>query len=404
MVDLDEMIERHVSKILKERYQYARSIYIFGPRESGKTTLAKEIFPKLKYVSLEDLDILEFSQTDPRGFFAQFDEQGGGIIDEPQRNPKLFSYLQGQIDNENKKFVLTSSQNFLMMESVSQSLAGRISIVNLLPLTKAEIDNKLLISVDNLFQLKKQNQDLPNIESLWPYILRGGYPEVITTPPISPQWYSDYITTYIERDVRNIINIQNLTLFQRFIKLCAGRTGNILNKSSLAADCGISESNCSRWLSLLEQSDIIILLKPYYINFGKRQVKSPKLHFLDSGLCCHLLSIKTTEHLKTHPLLGAILESYVVSEVYKTYCNNGINPALYYARDKNGLEINLIIELANGHVLPIEIKASQTVTKYALRPLIKWMELAHAKQGVLLYGGSTYQDRTNIQVVPITTF
>ena len=292
------MIVRHLSKVLKARYKSARSVYIFGPRQSGKTTLVKETFPELKYVNLEDPDTLEFSETDPRGFFAQFDSDGGGIIDEPQRNPKLFSYLQGQIDNDKKKFILTSSQNFLTMESISQSLAGRITVLNLLPLSKKEIDGKSLIKSESIFNAMDYKDKYTNIDHMWGYILKGGYPELNVNPECFSYWPGDYVRTYLERDIRRVINVQDLGVFQKFLKLCAGRTGSILNRASLAGDCGISETSCVRWLSLLEQSGIIYILKPYYNNFDKRQVKSPKIHFVDSALCCYLLSIKTVEHLK----------------------------------------------------------------------------------------------------------
>lgn len=391
-----------MTKLLLERYQFSRSVYIFGPRQSGKTTLAKQTFPNLPYYSLEDPDILEFSREDPRGFFSNFSEAGGGIIDEPQRNPELFNYLQGQIDNEKLKFVLTSSQNFLTMESIAQSLAGRITILNLLPLSKGEISNKQLLKLEQLLTTKDSTMQYSNIDYIWDFILHGGYPEVNATPQVFPHWFSDYVKTYLERDVRKIINVHDLTVFQTFIKLCAGRTGSILNKASLAADCGISESTCTKWLSLLVQSGIIILLRPYYNNFKKRQTKSPKLHFIDSGLCCHLLGIRTKEHLKLHPLMGLILESYVVMELYKQACNSGESFEFYYWRDQHSNEIDLIIELPSGTPIPIEVKAGQTISSGIINPIKNWCKMANVEKGIVLYGGTDFQERSEVNVIPFS--
>ncbi|MFM8455004.1 MAG: ATP-binding protein [Gammaproteobacteria bacterium] len=399
-----QKIERHIKNQLIKRFNASRSVYIFGPRQSGKTTLAQTIFPDLPYVSLEDPDTLEYLETDPRAFLKQF--QTAAIIDEPQRSEKLFSYLQGQIDQEKKKFILTSSQNFLAMEAISQSLAGRISILTLLSLTKSEIDGKPPRDTEALDQLFSSSKlklypKYPSIDNLWPFILKGGYPELHANPAVIDYWFADYVKTYIERDVRRVINVNDLGLFQRFIKLCAGRTGNILNKASLAADCGISEATCARWISLLEQSGIIMLLKPYHQNFNKRQTKSPKLLFLDSGLCCHLLSIRKPEHLSLHPNMGAILETYVITEIYKYYLNNGLSQEFYYWRDQHGHEMDLILELPNGQILPIEIKAGQTGSNAMCAGTRKWMELAGVEQGVVLYGGEQWQEREGVQIVPI---
>jgi predicted AAA+ superfamily ATPase len=398
------MFYRHITKALQNRYEFSRSVYIFGPRQSGKTTLARQTFPNLPYVSLEDPDVLEFSISDPRGFFNQFTSTLGGIIDEPQRNPQLLSYLQGQIDEQKLKFILTSSQNFLMMDAMAQSLAGRISILTLLPLSKQEIYKRPLVDLSQMLNAILKNNKFNNIDYIWHSILNGGYPEVITTPQVFPYWFSDYIKTYIERDVRRIINIQDLNTFQRFVKLCAGRTGGILNKASLASDCGISETTCTKWLSVLEQSGIIFLLKPYHSNFNKRQTKSPKLHFIDTGLCCSLLGIRTVDHLTTHPLMGLIVESYVVAELYKQCFNCGEDPAFYYWHEQHEREIDLIIELANGEIIPIEIKTGQTITKDMLSPINKWCDMTNSTNGILLYGGNDLQVRSNVTVIPLAAF
>lgn len=395
------MIERHLKKQIVKRYSASRSVYVFGPRQSGKTTLSCNTFPDLPYINLEDPDSLEYFTSDPRGFFASLKD--GAVIDEPQRSPDLFSYLQGQIDQEKKKFILTSSQNFLTMESISQSLAGRISILTLLPLSQHEIQGKPLISFEQLlaFRKDKNEKSAAQINAIWPSILKGGYPEVHLNPDVFSYWYSDYIKTYLERDVRRIINVQNLTVFQRFLKLCAGRTGSVLNKASLASDCGISESNCVRWLSLLEQSGIIILLQPFYKNFNKRLIKSPKLIFVDTGLCAYLLGIKTVDHLSMHPLMGSIVETFVITEIYKNFLNRAVDPKFYYWRDQHGHEIDLLIEADDGKIVPIEIKAGQTITSKMTDSLKKWCALSGEKRGFLLYGGAEHQSRNNIEVLPI---
>lgn len=392
------MFERQLKNQLVRRWKTARSIYLFGPRQSGKTTLARTTFPALPYFNLEDPDVLDYVQSDPRGFLSQFPR--GGIIDEPQRSAHLFSYLQGQIDLEKKKFLLTSSQNFLTMESISQSLAGRITFLNLFPFTKREIDRKPITDLSEIFLPPQKPCD--TLDKLYPYILKGGYPEIHEKPGSFEFWHSDYVKTYLERDVRRIINVQDLSVFQRFIKLCAGRTGNLLNKASLAADCGISEKSCTRWLSLLEQSGIIVLLKPYLSNLIKRQTKSPKLFFMDTGLCCFLLGIKTTSHLNTHPLIGSLIETYVISEIYKNMLNQGIEPECYFWRDQHGNEIDLVLTMPNGQIVPIEIKAGQTINGKMFNSLEHWCKIAKVQKGILLYGGSEYQRRKNIDVLPIS--
>lgn len=391
------MIPRHLKEQLIKRYKLSRSIYIFGPRQSGKTTIAKQTFPDLPYVTLEDPDVLEYATTDPRGFLEQF--KIGAIIDEPQRYPELFSYLQSEIDMKSKKYILTSSQNFLTMESISQSLAGRITILNLMPLSKREIEGKSLINLETFFNDKTSN--LLSINTLWDKILIGGYPEVVSNPGVFEYWYSDYVKTYIERDVRRIINVQDLSIFQKFMKLCAGRTGSILNKASLANDTGISEKSCTRWLSLLEQSGIIVLLKPYHNNFNKRQIKAPKIFFIDTGLCSYLLGIKQQDHILTHPLLGSMVETYVFSEIYKNFLNNGLDTDFYYWRDQNGNEIDLIIDIEPSKSIVIEIKAGQTINNKMLSSLNKWASMAENSKLILIYGGSQYQTRNGINILPI---
>ncbi len=391
------MLNRHLSNILISRYKQARSVYIYGPRQSGKTTLARSSFPDLPYVTLEDPDVLDYAISDPRSFLQQFKE--GGIIDEPQRYPDLFSYLQSEIDLNNKKFILSSSQNFLMMESISQSLAGRISILNLLPLSKAEIEHKPWVSLEDKLMIPPKEPH--SIDTLWPLILKGGYPELYRIPGAMDYWFSDYVRTYLERDVRRLIKVEDLSIFQRFLKLCAGRSGHLLNYANLASDTGISETTCRRWLGLLEQSGLVMLLKPYHNNFQKRIVKSPKLYFLDTGLLCHLLMIKTQEHLETHPALGAIVETYTVTEIYKTFLNHGIEPECYFWRDAQKNEVDLLLALPDNQLLPIEIKAGQTIASDWLKPLDKLCTLAKIEKSFLLYGGKQSQQRNTTNIFPL---
>ena len=390
------MIQRYLENELKNRFLNARSVYLYGPRQSGKTTLARTTFPGLLYISLEDPDHLEFASQDPRGFLAQF--QTEGIIDEPQRCPELFSYLQAEIDIKKKKFILTSSQNFLLMEKISQSLAGRISILNLLPLSKAEIENSL--SFDVVQDVLPTHAARP-ISELLEFVITGGYPELWENKASRTYWHSDYVRTYLERDVRQILKVHDLGLFNRFLKLCAGRSGSILNKASLASDCGISETQCARWLTILEQSGIVYFLRPFYKNFNKRLIKSPKIYFNDSGLLCHLLSITTSEHLSIHPLYGNIIETFVVSEIRKNSLNKGIEPELYFWRDSQGEEVDLIL-VQEGQFIPIEIKSAQTINLNYFKSLEKWTVLSsNTHKPIIIYGGIHAQNRQQGTVIPI---
>ena len=387
--------KRHLEPILRKRFQQARSVYLFGPRQSGKTTLARHCFPEIPYVSLEDPDARDYAKSDPKGFLNSF--KTAAIIDEPQHFPDLFSYLQSEIDIRQKKFILTSSQNFLLSSSISQSLAGRLSILNLMPMTMSERFKK---PYSDLWQKIKQDEPSSPITELYEQLLCGGYPEPVTHKASREFWYSDYTRTYLERDVRQVINVQDMGTFQRFLKLSAGRSGQILNRSSLSNDSGISETTCQRWLSILEQSGLIFYSAPYHNNFNKRITKSPKIYFWDTGLLCHLLGIRTTEHLHQHPLYGAIIETHVVAEIRKNFLNAGIEEPTFHWRDQQGEEIDLILE-HNGVPIPIEIKAGQTIASSMLKSLEKWQITTQHAQNVLFYGGATSQKRNNTHIQPI---
>lgn len=335
-------------------------IAITGPRQSGKTTLARQTFPNKPYVSLEDPTELAFAQSDPRGFLQRY--TAGAIFDEAQRWPDLFSYLQGIVDEDRApgRFVLTGSQQFGLMAGVTQSLAGRVGLTRLLPLALSEL---------------RQAPDVKTPLDLHGHLWRGGYPALwqSTQAGKTPHstidandWFGSYIASYVERDVRQLLQVQNLSTFQRFVRLCAARTGTLLNLVSLATDAGISHSTARQWLSVLESSELVFLLPPYHRNFGKRLVKAPKLYFTDTGLAAWLLAIRDPQLLAIHPMRGPLFEAWVVGEFRKFRLNQGLPDDLYFWRDNNGLEADLVFETEDG-LQCVEIKSSQTITPDLVR-------------------------------------
>ncbi len=378
------MIKRNLEQKLKQLWEKFPVITLTGPRQSGKTTLVKHTFPDLDYVSLETPDIREFAQEDPRGFLMNYNN--GVIIDEAQRVPALFSYIQTIVDNTNKPgmFILTGSQNFLLSEKVSQSLAGRAAILKLLPFSNGE--------------LLESSRNADNLHSA---LFKGFYPRIYDLDIAPQEWYPGYVQTYLERDVRMIKNITNLASFQRFLRLCAGRIGQTLNLSSLSIDSGISATTVRAWLSLLESSYIIFFLKPHFKNFRKRLIKMPKLYFVDSGLACYLLGIETEAQLETHYLKGALFESMILSEFHKYRFNRGREPNCYYWRDKTGHEIDCIID-SGGTLLPVEIKSGATVKSMFFHGLQYWSKIAEQdpSRAVLIYGGDRKEQRAHGQVLP----
>lgn len=365
------MISREIEQKLRSLSRKFRVISITGPRQSGKTTLVRKVFPKKPYLSFENSDVIAASEKDPRGFLYQY--RDGAVFDEVQRVPQLFSYLQQLVDETNKPghFILTGSQNFLLLEKITQSLAGRVAILKLLPLS--------------INELKKQKMDFGAYED---FIFQGFYPEIFDRK-IQPQdFFPGYIQTYVERDVRQIKNIPDLRLFSNFLKICAGRTGQLVNLSSLSSDCGITHKTASSWLSVLEASFIIHLVNPYFRNFNKRLVKMPKLYFFDTGLACSLLGIENVSQLSTHYLRGALFENFIFNEFLKTRFNNGKTSNLYFWRDKLGREIDCIVE-KSGDPIPIEIKSGKTFNDDFLKDLITWNKLSkrNPKKSYLVYGG-----------------
>lgn len=314
-----------------------------GPRQSGKTTLAKSLFPTYTYVSLEDLDQRAFAKKDPLWFFTTYANHC--IFDEIQKVPELFSYLQRLSDGgEMGKYILTGSQNFLLHKHISQSLSGRIAMLTVLPFSMSE--------------LARANISFPSPDE---YMYTGMYPPIYDRTIAPDKWYPGYIQTYIERDLRDITHITQLSTFQLFVKLCAGRIGQLLNLSSLARDCGITHNTARAWLSLLEASYIVYLLRPYYINFSKRLVKMPKLYFYDTGVAASLLGLQSANQLATHYLRGELFENFILTEYLKTKTNMQSTAQYYFWRDKVGHEIDLLVEEGTTLSL-VEIKAGKTIT------------------------------------------
>jgi hypothetical protein len=378
------MLDRRLTSTLQRLASAFPAVAITGPRQSGKTTLVRAIFPEKPYVSLEDPLERSFAQEDPRGFMSRF--PGGAIFDEAQRWPELFSHLQIAVDEDRVpgRYILTGSQQFGLLSGVTQTLAGRVGMTRLLPLALSEIP----AVADKTGRL----DDL---------MVAGGYPALHTQQGIrQADWFSSYVATYIERDVRQVLNIQDLTTFQRFLRLCAGRTGQLLNLSSLAGEAGIAHSTARAWISVLEASDVIFQLPPYYRNFGKRLVKSPKLYFVDTGLACWLLGIRSASVLALHPSRGALFETLVVSEFLKARYNEGLPADLYFWRDNNGLEADLIFERAGG-LQPVEIKSGQTITADYIQAAKKAAHVAgtEALQPWLIYGGEQSYERSGIRVL-----
>lgn len=337
------MIPRTLAAVVAERARQLPVLTVTGPRQSGKTTLCRAAFPEKPYVSLETPDVREEALRDPRAFLARFPD--GAILDEVQRTPELPSYLQEIVDarKRNGEWILTGSQHFALVERITQSLAGRTAMLQLLPLSLEEI----------------RSQRTP--ASLDEQILRGGYPRLYDQD-IPPQaWFGDYVMNYVERDVRQIQEIGDLGAFQTFLRMSAGRVGQVLNLSALGADCGITHTTARRWLSVLEASYVAFQLRPLHRNVTKRLTKSPKLHFYDTGLAAHLLGIRTRDELAYHPLRGALFENWVVTEVLKWRWNRGLPTDLAYYRDARGTEIDLVVEKALDPIA-VEIKAGQTPT------------------------------------------
>lgn len=379
------MYKRALSLELKKISKSYPVVTLIGPRQSGKTTLVRHVFPKKPYVNLEDPDIREMAEIDPRRFLDKY--KNGAILDEIQRLPKLLSYIQVRVDEDKKKglFILTGSHQLELHQAVSQSLTGRTALLTLFPMS--------------LLELKKAKIKVVLNEIL----IKGCYPAIFNDRLDPIKAYRNYFQTYVERDIRQLVNIKDLSLFQKFVRICAGRIGQILNFDSIANDVGVSLNTIKAWISILEASFIIIKLQPYFENFGKRMIKSSKIYFIDVGLATYLLGIETVDQLERDPLRGGLIENLIVLELIKFRLNKGLDPNLYYFRDTHGHEIDIIFQKA-GKLIPIEIKAAQTFNKEFLKNLYFFKDIAKNRyeKGFLIYTGKEQQRMDSFKVVNYT--
>lgn len=382
------MIERTLAGELVQAASRMPVVAVTGPRQSGKTTLCRECFPDHGYVSLEPLDNRDFATSDPRGFLSQ--HTGPVVLDEVQRAPGLFSYIQELVDEDPSpgRFILTGSQHFGLSEAISQSLAGRVALLHLLPL-----------SLEELRRFAGAPQDL------WSTVWSGGYPRIHDRQLPAATWLADYTATYVQRDVRQVLNVTDLDAFTAFLRLAAGRTAQERNLSTLGGDAGVSHNTARAWLSVLETSFILFSVPPWLRNSRKRVLKAPKLHLVDTGLACHLLGIRTPEQLEVHPLRGALFESWVASEILKARLHRGLPAALFHLRETRGIEVDLVLE-PDTRCIGVEVKSGATVAGDFLEGLRAFRERArtdapHVEASArLIYGGSGRQERTDAQVIP----
>lgn len=378
------MIVRSLESILPELAKGYPAVALVGPRQSGKTTLAKQLFPNHRYASLESLDWRERAEQDPRGLLADLGDHI--ILDEVQRVPSLFSYLQEWLDEREHHAVLTGSQQFLLMESISQSLAGRIAHFELLPFTWAELQGHPKLDFRRGIQRKFKGTK-PGVSTL-EILCKGFYPRIHAQGLNAHRWLDDYIRTYVERDVRLLSQVADLSAFTLMLRLLASQAGSLLNMATLATQVGVSQPSIRRWISLLETSGIVFLLQPHHENFGKRLLKTPKPYFVDTGLLCVLLGIWDSGQLELHPLRGHIFENMVVAEYWKQFWHHGERPQMWYWRDNHGLEVDLLLE-SEGTLYPIEIKSTATWRKDLSSGIEKWLSLQgqNAIKGLVLYDG-----------------
>lgn len=377
------MLPRQAQATLRKLADGYPVLLVTGPRQSGKTTLTRATFAAKRYVSLETPEERRFATEDPKGFLDRFPD--GAIIDEAQHCPDLFSYIQTRVDLAERpgEFVLTGSQNVGLVARVTQSLAGRVARVELLPLARREL---------------AAGEAVPsNLDEL---LFCGSYPALYARAVEPLDWYSNYVATYLERDVRQLANVHDLMVFQRFLRLCAARTGQLLNLSSLASDCGVAQGTARAWLSVLQASYLAFLLPPHHENFGKRLIKSPKLYFHDTGLAANLIGIQAPDHLAIRPERPALFETFVVNEFLKRRYNQGLPSNLHFWRDNIGTEVDLVLE-EGAQLFPAEIKSGRTISDDFFAGLRKWGKYAGKRSGApaLVYGGDESYMRSGVHVI-----
>ena len=381
----DDPIPRRLQSIARARLRTFPVLTITGPRQSGKTTLSRLLRPSASYFSLEDPDVRAYAQGDPRGFLAGVDD--GAILDEVQRVPTLLSYLQGVVDADPSpgRFILTGSSQFELLEAVTQSLAGRTALLTLQPFALGELQaaGRAPTTLAELLQ-------------------QGLFPPIHDRPVPAEAWLQDYVATYVERDVKALLNIKDTAAFQRFVGLCAGRCGQLLNVVALAEDTGINRATAQSWLSVLEASHLIVLVQPWSSNLSKRLIKSPKLYFVDSGLAAWLLGIRDASQIMTHPHRGALFENWAIMELIKAQCNAGQKPLVHFLRDKQGHEIDAVIEPRPGELLAVEMKSGATVGSDFFAGLDYWRErlTSMTVHPWLVHGGEARQRRERGHVLP----
>ncbi len=376
------MIEREAAQTLHELALHFPVLVVTGPRQSGKTTLVRRAFPDKPYLSLEDPDVRDAALADPRGLLSRL--PNGAVLDEAQRAPELFSYLQTHVDQDRRagKWVVTGSQHLGLMAAVTQSLAGRAGLLHLLPLTLLEVSSV---------------GPTPTMEAL---LWRGQYPALWASPMPPALWMPDYVTTYVERDVRQLVNVRDLSAFQRFLRMCAARTGQTVNLSALGADCGITVNTAKAWLSALEASYILFTLPAWHGNLGKRLVKAPKLYFYDSGLAAWLCGLQDAQALANSAMRGPLFETWAVGEFVKARSNLRLTPLLHHFRSAAGLEVDLVLEAADGSLTGVEFKSGQTLAGDWTKPLRRFGDLTGTASLAVVHGGALPTLREGVEMVP----